>query len=580
MKSSSNDINTYRSGEMTVVVASTADALDNTSALKRAIIYIRVSTKAQSLRDGNPEGYSLPTQRTACHLRAEQLGAEVIDEYIDRDTATRVEKRPAMLDLIERVRTKKDVDFVIVHQLSRFARNRLDDAQITEGLELAGATLVSCMEGIDQTTSGRMLQGMLAVVNEYQSRSQGEDIKRKTLQKVRDGGTPTLAPIGYLNCQGDGSENNRRWVEVDPNRAPLIRWAFEAYASGNHSLKSLAKSLAEMGLEQRPTGGRPARPLPANKLQHVLRNRYYLGVVTYNGVEYDGKHEPLVTPGLFEEVQKMLASKAQAGERAPRHTHYLKGSLFCGRCGSRMAYCISRGNGGQYAYFFCLGRHHKRTDCDLPHLNPDEVENAIIDCYKKERLDTTYLEGVKSFMLEDLEVHESKRDSRVNQLRASVSELRNARRLIADRTMDGSLPLDIAKEKQVVLATKLAVAETELERRQTFSGKIRIDIDKLFDLAGKSSVAYERSAPEIRKEWNFACFDALEIDVDDYVNIVVRGRETPIFQALRNAEIPPPENPSRPRRTRTPVHSTVNGSTVELLVEVMGFEPTASTLRT
>jgi len=35
------------------------------------------------------------------------LGATVVDEYIDKDTATRVEKRPAMLALIERVKTER-----------------------------------------------------------------------------------------------------------------------------------------------------------------------------------------------------------------------------------------------------------------------------------------------------------------------------------------------------------------------------------------------------------------------------------------------------------------------------------------
>ncbi|MGH8996795.1 MAG: recombinase family protein, partial [Acidimicrobiales bacterium] len=127
---------------------------------RRAVIYIRVSTRAQAERHGNPEGYSLPTQRTACRLRAEQIGAVVVDEYIDKDTATRVDKRPAMLALIERVKRDRDVDFVIVHQLSRFARNRLDDARITEDLEASGAILISCLEGIDQSTSGRMLQGI------------------------------------------------------------------------------------------------------------------------------------------------------------------------------------------------------------------------------------------------------------------------------------------------------------------------------------------------------------------------------------------------------------------------------------
>ncbi len=60
------------------------------SAPKRAVVYIRVSTKQQAMRDGNPEGYSLPTQRQACMDRARQLSAVVVDEYIDKDTGTAV----------------------------------------------------------------------------------------------------------------------------------------------------------------------------------------------------------------------------------------------------------------------------------------------------------------------------------------------------------------------------------------------------------------------------------------------------------------------------------------------------------
>ena len=265
---------------------------------------------------------------------------------------------------------RRDIDYVIVHQLSRFARNRLDDAVITQRLEAAGAILVSCLEGIDQTPSGRMLQGVLASLNEYQSTNQSEDIKRKTLQKVKDGGTPSLAPIGYRNVQGAEADKNSRWVEIDPERADHIKWAFSSYASGNYSLRQLADALEERGLTQRPTKNQPSRPLPANKLQTVLRNRYYLGIVTYKGIEYEGKHPKLIDQTTFDRVQHSLEAHRQSGERAHRHTHYLKGSLRCHRCKSRLAYCVSRGNGGSYAYFFCLGRHHGRTDCDLPRPEP------------------------------------------------------------------------------------------------------------------------------------------------------------------------------------------------------------------
>lgn len=95
---------------------------------------------------GSLEG-CLPTQREACLRKARELGADVVEEYLDKDTGTLVDKRPAMQRLLARVEEDRDIDFVIVHKLDRLARNRLDDAHMTVTLEAAGATLVSCAEG-------------------------------------------------------------------------------------------------------------------------------------------------------------------------------------------------------------------------------------------------------------------------------------------------------------------------------------------------------------------------------------------------------------------------------------------------
>ncbi len=66
----------------------------------RAVLYLRISTKDQARRDGNAEGYSLPTQRRAGEAKAEALGCAIVDEYIDTDTGTRTDKRPAMKALL------------------------------------------------------------------------------------------------------------------------------------------------------------------------------------------------------------------------------------------------------------------------------------------------------------------------------------------------------------------------------------------------------------------------------------------------------------------------------------------------
>ena len=38
--------------------------------MKRAVLYLRVSTAAQADKDRDPEGYSIPAQREACLRKA------------------------------------------------------------------------------------------------------------------------------------------------------------------------------------------------------------------------------------------------------------------------------------------------------------------------------------------------------------------------------------------------------------------------------------------------------------------------------------------------------------------------------
>jgi len=179
--------------------------------MKRAVTYLRVSTKEQARRDGNPEGYSLPTQRDTAKAKAESLGAVVVEEYLDKDTGTRTDKRPAMQALLARIGSQADVDYVIVFKLDRWARNAREDLVNDFILEQAGAELVSCSESIDRSNAGRMMHTVLAANNEYQSRNSGDDIRRKMLQKIKEGGTHGMARIGYKNV----GEGGRRYVVVD-----------------------------------------------------------------------------------------------------------------------------------------------------------------------------------------------------------------------------------------------------------------------------------------------------------------------------------------------------------------------------
>src|SRR6266498_3225764 len=97
---------------------------------KRAVIYIRVSTAKQAGKDDDPDGYSLPAQKDACLRKAEALGAEVVEVFIDKGESAKTADRRDFQRMLTFVKHDGDIDFVILDKIDRFARNRRDDANI------------------------------------------------------------------------------------------------------------------------------------------------------------------------------------------------------------------------------------------------------------------------------------------------------------------------------------------------------------------------------------------------------------------------------------------------------------------
>lgn len=86
-------------------------------------------------------------------------------------------------------------------------------------------------------------------------------------QKAKNGGTPKKAPIGYRNVATvTPSGAIARTVEIDELRAPLITWAYEAYATGA-SLRQLTDELTSRGFTTVPTPRYATKPIRTTSLQ-------------------------------------------------------------------------------------------------------------------------------------------------------------------------------------------------------------------------------------------------------------------------------------------------------------------------
>ena len=92
---------------------------------------------------------------------------------------------------------------------------------------------------------------------------------------------------------------------------------------------------------------KPAKPLSKSHKSTILKNRYYVGVVTFEGAEYPGKHEPSFRRVSTSASRPSATHGIKAGEKPRQRPHFLKGSLYCGQCGEPLSLEITRNRARQ-----------------------------------------------------------------------------------------------------------------------------------------------------------------------------------------------------------------------------------------
>ena len=493
-----------------------------------AVIYLRVSTKDQATRGGEAEGFSIPAQRDACRRKAAALGAVVIEEFVDRGASARSADRPELQRLLAHVK-ENQVEYVIVHKIDRWARNLADDVEITLAIRTAGGTLVSCSESIDETPSGQLLHGIMSSIAEFYSRNLANEVIKGSVQKAKAGGTIGKAPIGYLNVLRIANNREVRAVEIDPVRGPLMTWAFEAYATGEWSIERLLRELTRQGLTTTPTAKRPSRALYLSHLHKLLRHPYYTGVVRYRGVEYEGRHEPLVSPQTWQRVQDILAAHNQAGDRPRIHNHYLKGTVFCGKtdengveCGSRLIVTHARSRSGRiYPYFVCSSRHNKRTGCTFKAVMIDAIEDKIIEHHAVHQLTADERDALEGVLGEALIALREETAAERTKLRKRQRRLFEEREKLLQAHYAEAVPLDLLKSEQSRIRDALTHIEQRLAATDYQHELIDIRLKAALALATNTQAAYRTAPAAIRRKLNQALFTQIVVEEDGELSSVL-----------------------------------------------------------
>lgn len=304
----------------------------------------------------------------------------LINIYKDEALTGTSDDRPAFLSMIEDS-AEKLFQFVIVHKLDRFARNRYDSAFYKRQLKNNGVRVLSVLEYLDDTPENVILESVLEGMAEYYSKNLSREVKKgkkeNILKGLYDGGSP---PLGY-----DVNKETQRFI-INEHEATAVRLIFERFSAGI-GYGSIAEELNNKGYKTKKYN----RPFTKYSFNDLLKNRKYIGEYYSMGITVKDVIPPIIDNETFERVQAVMKTRLKGGNN--RKVEYLlSGKVFCA-CGSPyVGNGRTRDKGKDYYYYVCAGK--KVKNCNSNFIEKSFIEKQVIDVVKKRVFDKRLIKSV------------------------------------------------------------------------------------------------------------------------------------------------------------------------------------------
>ena len=347
----------------------------------RAAIYTRVSTPEQAEGDFTSLDNQREMSEAYIQSQASQGWILLNTRYDDAGFSGGNVNRPA-LDRLLRDAEDGAIDCIVFTKIDRLSRSLLDFSRIVDTLNRYGVSFVSVTQQFDTSNSmGKLTLNMLLSFAQFEREMIAERTREKMVAARKKGKwTGGPPPLGYDTIPKGGR------IIVNPDETIRVRAIFDLYLKN----ESLAATLADMAERNWATKSwttkrghhRKGHPFQKSSLRRLLTNPIYIGKVLLKGELYEGEHERIVDPKIWERVQRILKRNGSNGGRGVRNRHgaLLKGILRCAPCDAAMTHSFSKKNGRMYRYYIC-GKAQRMgwASCPTKSIPAEEIEQCIYE---------------------------------------------------------------------------------------------------------------------------------------------------------------------------------------------------------
>jgi len=458
------------------------------------LLYARVSTDRQAQKD-----LSIPAQLSAMKDFAKNKGLKIIDTYIDAGESAKTINRPELKRLMKYCKEHGDqVDAVMVHKIDRLARNLVDHATIKALLKQKNIRLISVVENCEDSITGQLVENIMASIAEFYSANLGEEVKKGINSKLKNGGWPAKAPLGYKNIN---NKQGKPYPVENPETAPLIRQTFELYSSGNYSLAALSEEMYERGLKTRYDN-----KFSKERIKNILINNFYIGRMVWRDKEYSGTHKPLISERLFYQVQENMRKRHKDTGEKGRYSFLLRGVAYCQTCGEKLtAEVHARGS-----YYSCI-RNHQKDKCTEPYSPIKNIEDQLEVLYEKMQPPIEVLELIKEELEGIVQKRQQVAKTELTSLQQKMSKIEEKELKLADELVERDISRDVFKKlQQKITAEKNAVQERLSQLKVDYQEPLDF-LDKCIVVASSLYHLHQKFDSKQQKKLLLAVFERIEI---------------------------------------------------------------------
>ena len=293
--------------------------------------------------------------------------------------------------------------------------------------------------------------------SKYYVDSLSENTKRGLREKVRRGEYPGIAPIGYIN------DYRTKRIFVDRERAPVVKEAFERYATGNETVESMRIFFGKHNIHSR-TG----KLLGNTTISYLLTNPIFYGHFRYAGEVYEGNHTPIITKKLYDDVQAVLNKRWRYSPKENKSTAKPFTGLFhCAECGCSITAEVQKG----HTYYRCTKKRNATMTCKQPYVREEDLSNQLTDLLKPFTLRSDWAEEMLTRVKEEKKQSAQSSKFMAEQKRAEIEKIN----LRLQKLLDSFLDELIDRETYVAEKSKGMSQKKSLEEQSAALLKGRAD---------------------------------------------------------------------------------------------------------